>query len=244
MQGKLRWLSAAFIDFISEDGKRILFDPWTATDGNNGCPFENEEFMNTNLILVSHDHQDHIGSAASICKLSKALLGGPDESMKRLCREEGLTPDLIVNNGGGYIVGGGFENEWIKVVSTPAHHSSNTSMALGTIAILKNGPTLYHTGDTSIVAEMEIYGRLYPVDIVCVPIFNQCMMDYIQAVEAVRLINPKIVIPIHFDANKDPLGELNRFIDLCGKKNPSVKVIKTEKNKWYDLKTIAAGHGT
>ena len=104
-------------------------------------------------------------------------------------------------------------------------------MALGTIAFLKNGPTFYHTGDTSIVAEMEIYGRLYPIDVVFIPIFNQCMMDYIQATEAVRLINPKIVIPIHFDANRDPLFEVNRFIEFCRKQNPSAIVIKTEKNK-------------
>ena len=238
MKGKLRWLSAAFIDFISEDGKRILLDPWTNTEGNGGCPYGNDAFADTDLILVSHDHLDHIGSAAAITKRSGALLGGPDESMKRLMREEGLGPDRIVNNGGGYIVGGGFENGWVTVVSTPAHHSSDTSMALGTIAILGNGPTLYHTGDTSIVAEMEIYGRLYPVDVMFVPVFGQCMMDYIQAAEAVRMVNPKIAVPIHFDANRDPEHELSRFYDLCGEKNPSVTVIKTEKDTWYDLGEI------
>jgi L-ascorbate metabolism protein UlaG (beta-lactamase superfamily) len=241
MKGRLRWLSAAFIEFVSGEGKRILFDPWTASDGNNGCPYENDAFADTDLILVSHDHLDHIGSAAAICKQSNALLGGPDESMKRLYRDTGLSPGSVVNNGGGYIVGGGFENEWIKVVSTPAHHSSDTSMALGTIAILKDGPTLYHTGDTSIVAEMEVYGRLYPVDVMFVSIFGQCMMDPIQAAEAVRMVGPKIAVPIHFDANADPMRELNRFIDLCGERNPSVKVVKTEKDKWYDLGEIAAG---
>lgn len=239
MSGKLRWLSVAFIEYISEDGKRILFDPWTSTQGNELCPYGNGQFKDTDLILVSHDHFDHIGSAASICKQSKALLGGPDESMKRLYNEEGLSPDLVVNNGGGYIVGGGFENEWVKVVSTPAHHSSNTSMALGTIAIFRDGTTLYHSGDTSIVAEMEIYGRLYPIDVAFIPIFSQCMMDYIQATEAVRLLNPKKVIPIHFDFNKDPVFERNRFVEFCQQKNPKVDVIKTEKDKWYQVQKIA-----
>ena len=235
MTGRLRWLSAAFIDYISAEGRRILFDPWTRTQGNGGCTYGDDAFADTDLILVSHDHLDHIGSAAPICKNTNALLGGPDESMKRLIREEGLAPERIVNHGGGYIVGGGFENDWIKVVSTPAHHSSNTSMALGTIAILRDGSTLYHTGDTSIVAEMEIYGRLYPVDIMFVPVFGQCMMDYVQAAEAVRMVRPKAVVPIHFDANRDPEYELSRFYDLCTERNPSVKVIKTEKDKWYDL---------
>ena len=235
MGGKLRWLSVAFIEYISNQGKRILFDPWSLTEGNKLCPYGNEQFKNTDLVLVSHDHFDHIGSAASICKLSNAILGGPDESMKRLYKEEGLSPDLVVNNGAGYIVGGGFENEWIKVISTPAHHSSNTSMALGTIAIFKDGTTLYHSGDTSIVAEMEIYGRLYPIDIAFIPIFSQAMMDYIQATEAVRLLNPKKVFPIHFDCNKDPIFIRDRFVEYCQKKNPDIQVIKIEKGKWYQV---------
>lgn len=114
MSGKLRWLGVAFIEYVTEDGKRILFDPWTKSQGNDLCPYENEEFKNADLILVSHDHFDHIGSAAAITKLSGAILGGPGESMKRLYKEEGLSPNSVVNNGAGYLVGGGFEESWIK----------------------------------------------------------------------------------------------------------------------------------
>lgn len=235
MNGKLRWLGVAFIEYITGQGKRVLFDPWTLTQGNEFCPYGNEEFKSTDLVLISHDHFDHIASAASICKMSNAMLGGPDESMKRLYKEEGLSPDLVVNNGAGYIVGGGFENGWIKVVSTPAHHSSNTSMALGTIAIFKDGITLYHSGDTSIVGEMEIYGRLYPIDIAFVPVFSQSMMDYVQAAEAVRLLNPKKVFPIHFDFNKDPIFIRDQFVEHCRQKNPGIEVINTEKDKWYEV---------
>ena len=233
MAGQLRWLGVAFVEYISERGKRVLFDPWTATQGNELCPYGDEEFGETDLILISHDHFDHVASAPSLCKQSRALLGGPDETMKRLCEEEGVPPASVVNEGGGYIVGGGFETEWIKVVSTPAHHSSRTSMALGTIALFPDGTTLYHSGDTSIVAEMEIYGRLYPIDVAFLPIFSQSMMDYIQATEAVRLLNPKKVIPIHFDFNQDPEYEMNRFADYCEQKNPGVEVVRTEKDRWY-----------
>jgi L-ascorbate metabolism protein UlaG (beta-lactamase superfamily) len=54
--------------------------------------YDNQEFEYTDLILVSHDHFDHIGSAVPIVKLSKAQLGGPDETMKRLYKDEGLSP--------------------------------------------------------------------------------------------------------------------------------------------------------
>lgn len=235
MRGKLRWLSVAFVEYVTDDGKRIIFDPWTQSQGNSLCPYSNEEFCNTDLILVSHDHFDHVGSVVPISKSSNALVGGPDETMKRLNKDEGLSLDSVVNNGGGYIVGGGFENQWIKVVSTPANHTSQSSMPLGTIAQFKDGPTIYHSGDTSIFSEMEIFGRLYPMDIVMIPLFSQCTMDYIQATEAVRLLNPKKVMPIHFDFNKDPDFELNRFVEYCKKKNPEVEIIKTEKDVWYDI---------
>jgi len=233
MRGKLRWLGVAFIEYITQAGKHILFDPWTQSQGNDCCPYENDAFAQTDLILVSHDHFDHIGSAASITNLSGAQLGGPDESMKRLIAEEGVSPTSVVNNGGGYLVGGGFENSWIKVVTTPAHHTSQTSMPLGTIAIFADGPTLYHAGDTSIVSEMEIFGRLYPIDIAFLPIFAPAMMDYVQATEAVRLLNPKKVMPIHFDFCQDPETELERFVHYCQQKNPHVEVISTQKDVFY-----------
>ena len=235
MSGKLRWLGGAFIEYVTPGNKRILFDPWTKSEGNKLCPYDNQEFENTDLILVSHDHFDHIGSAVPIVKLSKAQLGGPDETMKRLYKDEGLSPDSVVNNGAGYIVGGGFENKWIKVVTTPAHHTSNTSMALGTIGMIINGPTIYHAGDTSIVAEMEIYGRLYPIDMAILPIFSQAMMDYIQATEAVRLLKPQKVLPIHFDFCHEPEFELQRFVSYCREKNSNVEVIETQKDVWYEI---------
>jgi L-ascorbate metabolism protein UlaG (beta-lactamase superfamily) len=108
-------------------------------------------------------------------------------------------------------------------------------MALSTIAVFKDGTTIYHTGDTSIAAEMEIYGRLYPVDILLVSVFGQCMMDYVQATEAVRLINPKSVFPIHFDFSGDPEFERDRFVGFCREKNPGIEVIGTEKDRWYPV---------
>jgi L-ascorbate metabolism protein UlaG (beta-lactamase superfamily) len=233
MHEKLRWLSVAFIEYTSADGKIILFDPWTKTDGNWLCPFENDDFTKADLILVSHDHHDHIGSAASLVKKTGAILGGPDETMKRLIIDEGLKDTDIINNGAGYIVGGGAELPWVKIVATPALHTSRTSSPVGTIVILQNGTTIYHAGDTAITAEMEIFARLYPIDVAILPIFGQATMDYIQATEAVRLMKPKKVMPIHFDFCKDPQFVLKRFVSYCKEKNPDVDVIATELNREY-----------
>ncbi len=235
MKGKLRWLSVAFVEFTTADGKVVLFDPWTKSEGNWLCPFEVKDFGKADLILVSHDHHDHIGSAAALVRQTGAILGGPDESMKRLMKEEGLRENEIINNGAGYIVGGGAELPWAKIVAAPALHTSRTSAPIGTIVVLNDGTTVYHTGDTAITAEMEIFARLYPMDIVILPIFGQATMDYVQAAEAVRLMKPKKVMPVHFDFCENPQFVLERFVGHCKKINHDVEVIPTELNREYFL---------
>ncbi len=235
MAGKLRWLGVAFVEFITGDGRTILFDPWTKTDGSPTCPLETEEIRKADLILVSHDHFDHIASAAKLCKQTGALLGGPDETMKRLMRDEGLEPEQIVNHGAGYIVGGGTVLPWAKVVSTPAYHTSNTSVPVGTIVKAVDGTTIYHAGDTSLTGEMEIYARLYPLDVAILPIFGIATMDALQATEAVRLMKPRKVMPIHFDFCAEPEAVLAEFVALCRERAPEVEILVPAPGKYFEL---------
>jgi L-ascorbate metabolism protein UlaG (beta-lactamase superfamily) len=235
MSGKIRWLGGAFVEFITTNEKVILFDPWTKTDGNPTCPLETSQIEKADLVLVSHDHYDHIASAVSVCKQTGALLGGQDETSKRLMKEEGIPAAQVVNNGAGYIVGGGAELEWVKIVSTPAIHTSNTSIPSGTIVIIKDGTTIYHAGDTSITAEMEIFARLYPLDVAILPIFGIATMDGVQATEAVRLMKPKQVMPIHFDFCTEPEKVLDNFLNRCQTVNPQVKALQSVPGTYFEV---------
>ena len=108
MSGTIRWLGHAFVEFSTEDGKVVLFDPWTKDDGNPACPIGTEKIERADLVLVSHDHFDHIGSAVAICKKTGALLGGPVQTMKSLIAE-GFNEEQVVNFGSSYMDGGGVQ---------------------------------------------------------------------------------------------------------------------------------------
>ena len=224
MSGVIRYLGHAFVEFTTADNKIILFDPWTKDDGNPACPIETEKIERADLVLVSHDHFDHIGSAVAICKNTGALLGGAVQTVKRLT-EEGLSTEQVVNFGSGYMVGGGVELDWVKVVSTPAFHSSDTACAIGTIARASDGTTVYHAGDTSLFGDMELFGRLSPLDVALVPIGGVFTMDTFQASEAVRMLNPKIAIPIHYASFPIIAKTADEFVVQCGEKAPHVKVV-------------------
>ncbi len=238
MKGKLRWLGLACIEYVSSGGKVILFDPWTKTDGNESSVVETSELKKVDLVLVSHDHFDHVGSAVSICKQTGALLGGPEETIKRLISEEGMPAEQVINNGQGYIIGGGAVLPWVKIVATPAVHTSRTSMAIGTITKFSDGTSLYHTGDTGVTADMEIYSRLYGVDVVMLPLMPRCNMDIVQAVEAVRLIKPKMAIPIHYDVPENSKTIAKEFKSLCNKVNPGVNILLPVKKEYYPLENF------
>ena len=223
MSASIRWLGHAFIEITTGDGKVILFDPWTKDAGNPACPLGADEIERADLVLVSHDHADHLASATAICNRTGALLGGPVQTMRRLI-DEGFKEDQVVNFGMGYMVGGGVELDWVKVASTPAFHSSDTACALGNIATASDGTTFYHAGDTCVFGDMALFGRIYPMDVAFVPIGGVFTMDAYQAGEAVALLKPKLAIPIHYASFPIIAQTADDFIAQCMEKAPDVDV--------------------
>lgn len=234
MAGTIRWLGLAFVELVTGDGKVVLFDPWVRAQGNRSCPLELEDVRAADLILVSHDHQDHVGSAVDIARRTGALVGGATETMRRLIGQ-GLPPEQVVNAGAGYLPGGGVDLGWVKVVAVPAHHTSETGCALGHVAIARDGTTAYHTGDTSLTAEMAIYGALYPLDLLLVPVGGGGTMDALQAAEATRLTAPRQVMPIHFEWSPDPAGAVEDFVRLCGARIPAARILRPVAGKYVPL---------
>jgi L-ascorbate metabolism protein UlaG (beta-lactamase superfamily) len=232
--GKIRWLGHAFVEFTTSDDRVILFDPWTKDDGNPACPLGLDQIERADLVLFSHDHADHAASAVAICKKTGAFLGGPVQSVGKFVAD-GFNKEQVVNFGMGYMVGGGVEFDWVKVVSTPAFHSSETACPLGTIVKASDGTTVYHAGDTCLFGDMELYGKLYPMDVALLPIGGVFTMDSDQASEAVRLINPKIALPIHYASFPIVAQSASDFIKQCGEKAPGVRVIAPAVGESVDI---------
>lgn len=178
---------------ISSGGVTVLVDPFFTH--NPVCRSEWKD-ARPDLVLVTHDHGDHTGDAVAICTASGALCGCVVGTAEKL-QAQGLDPARIVG-GIGFNIGGSFEHKGVRVTMVQAFHSSESGVPAGYVIRMPDGFTVYHAGDTGIFGDMEIIGRLYPLDLACLPCGGFFTMDALQAAEAARLLKPKTLLPIHW----------------------------------------------
>ena len=227
---KVKWISHAGFQITSGSGKVINIDPWF---DNPLAAMKLDEVKQATLILVTHDHFDHLGQAAEIVKKTEGLLVANVETARRLQDDAKIPPEKVCYFGYGMNIGGNLVYEGISVTMTQAFHSTATGAPCGYIVRLEDGTTLYHAGDTGLFGSMKTLGELYPIDVAMLPIGSVFTMDPVQAARATRMISPKKVIPMHFKTFPILVQDALGFIGLVKKEAPHVEVVTLNPGEGY-----------
>jgi len=222
-QTKIKWLSHAGFQITSSAGKVIYIDPWFDNPVSN---FKLENVDKASLVLVTHDHFDHVGQAPEVVKKTGGLLVANVETARRIQAESQVPAEKVCYFGYGMNIGGKLEYEGITVTMTQAFHSTATGSPCGYIIRLEDGTTLYHGGDTGIFSSMKLLGEIYKIDVAMLPIGSVFTMDALQAAWAVKLISPKVAIPMHVGEGIGSLADAERFKE---KASVPVMVLPIEK---------------
>lgn len=203
IMASLTWLGhAAFM--LETGGYKILVDPFIT--GNPAASFKPDD-SRTDFILITHGHGDHVGDALKIAEKTGAVIISNDE----ICRwfeKKGLKVH-------GQHLGGGFHHPFGYVKMTFALHGSalpdgscggNPGGFL--ITLKENGKRIYLAGDTGLFGDMRLIGE-EGVDVAALPIGDNYTMGPEDALRAVKLIQPGLVIPIHYNTfpllHQDPI---------------------------------------
>ncbi len=166
-------------------------------------PHKIEEGEKADLILITHEHFDHL-DPATIAALSKdgtvivanASCAARLEGHGRVVAlEEGQT----ANEKG---------IEIRAVAGYNSHHPRGFNVGF---VFSVAGKTVYHAGDTGRVPEMA---QLGPIDVALIPIGGTYTMDEPEAAALVRDLKPKVVIPMHYGYATG--GDPKRFATLVG----------------------------
>ena len=170
---------------ISCGGKHLFIDPFFTPASTVTA----ETCGPADVVLVTHDHADHVGDAAAICARTGAMLGAIVGTAEKLVAQG--VPQAQLLNGIGFNMGGTVEHAGFAVTMIPAFHSSESGCPAGYIIRTPDGLTVYHAGDTCLFSGMALWGQLYPLDVALLPVGGVFTMDARQAAQACALLHSK-----------------------------------------------------
>ncbi len=180
---------------LEADGRRLIIDPFLT--GNPAADLPVDRLPKMDAVLLSHGHGDHLGDAIPIAKRDGATIVATFE-LAKFCEARGATVHAM-HIGGGH----GFPFGHVKLV--PAFHGGRvegdptgqfTTNPCGIVVAL-GGKTVYHCGDTGLTLEMQLLAG--QVDVMLVPIGDNYTMGIADAVRAVEFVQPRTVIPMHYN---------------------------------------------
>ncbi len=123
------------------------------------------------IVTISHQHEDH--NQADLVKGVKRLVSGPGE----------------------------YEIMGVSIIGIPTFHDEKKGAKRGknTIYVYEmDGLRLVHLGDLGHKLHEKILEKIGDIDILMVPVGGEYTIGPTEAVEVARAIEPKMVIPMHY----------------------------------------------
>jgi len=167
--------------------KTVFIDPFLS--GNPKAALAPEKITAADVIVVTHDHGDHLGDAFAIAKRTGAVLVAMHETAVE-AGSLGITSE-------GMNIGGTVEARGVKVHMVPALHSAGKGNAAGVVVEI-DGKRIYHAGDTGLTYDLKLVGEFFHPDLSFIPIGDRYTMGPASAAKAVEFIKTKKVVPIHY----------------------------------------------
>ena len=230
----LTWLGHSTV-VVDLDGTLLITDPilrrrvWHL---RRDAAVENEALGRLDAVLVSHAHFDHL-DLRSLDRFDRGLPIVVPRGVGALVGRRGFGRTVELEAGDELELGA------VRVRATHAEHVSRRgplwtrTPSLG--YVVEGAASVYFAGDTELFAGMS---DLRPVDVALLPVsgwgprLGPGHLDPAGAAEALRLLQPKAALPIHWGTLRTPFAEhpddrpAREFARLAGEVAPDVEIFQ------------------
>lgn len=207
MSIKVKYLGhSSFI--ISINGKNILTDPYFSNEKVCnykrliGCSEKITTIPKIDVVLISHEHYDScdIDAANYLVKKYDSKIIAHQSILNKL--EKSQRNNLIsIDEYQTTLI------QDIKYTAHPAHHP--TSFYPLSYLLNYKEQNIYFAGDTNLTNEHDNI----KADLAFLPIGGRYTMDIGSAVQAVKKMKPKVVIPMQYNTFEDIKVNINQFTE-------------------------------
>ncbi|MBT4511361.1 MAG: MBL fold metallo-hydrolase [Chloroflexi bacterium] len=200
---KIKWLGHASFLITAEDGTKIITDPYGKYDGLNYAPISES----ADVVLVSHQHGDHVGGKVG---------GNPQE----IARAGSSTAKGIEFNG----------------IASYHDQSSGKERGDNTMfCFAVDGVRVCHLGDLGHVLSNQQVAEIGQVNVLLIPVGGFFTIDAQEASLVCNQIMPKVIIPMHVSNSKCgfPIAKVDEFIQ--GKSDVEISGVSEQEFKNADL---------
>lgn len=237
MLTSLRYLNFSGFEITTYDGYRVVIDPFLSGSEPHGIPpspVRVDQLDQTDLVLVSHGAFDHLGQAIEIVQRSGAILAcGPDVRLHAL--DQGVPNERIA-----YLLSGctldfgevsikALDVRHISLFQSGDHWLSGQPLSF--MIRGRRGPTIYHSGDTSLFTDLKLFGELYKPDVALLCVggvrshgFEVVPLPPDEAALALQWLGARLAIPMHYRPDSDSADRFARAVTSQG--NATVQVMQ------------------
>ena len=209
-QTSLTWYGQSAYKIVTPGGKILLIDPWIRNPKNPNAEKDIADLKKVDVIFLTHAHGDHVGDMVEIAKKTGAKLAAGMDLAVAVKMVLGYPADQATPETAG-LFGGKVSllDGEVTMMLVPAVHMGGLAKdeksvpvyagePAGIVIQIKNGPCFYHTGDTDIFSDMSLIGRFHKIDVMLACIGDHFTMGPERAAAAVKLVEPRVVIPNHY----------------------------------------------
>ena len=212
----ITWLGHATVLIETPHGTKILIDPFIAQNPKYPKSFVLPEKID--YVLLTHGHGDHISDAVPVASKHGSTVVAIYELVDYIAGK-GIKNTIGLN------LGGTVQLDDVSATMVEATHSAAAQdekgthyvgVATGFVLTVRNGPVLYHAGDTNVFGDMKLIARLYQPEVAMLPIGGFYTMGPREAALAAQLLEAKMILPIHFGTFPPLTGTPQQLADHIG----------------------------